>query len=137
VSTRTLGYLLKHVQQRFSSIADAALAPLGITGRYAAVLRTIGTGRPVSQGECARRLGVDRTTMVVLIDELEDRGFVQRHQDPDDRRRNVIELTESGRDVLDKAMRAVGAAEREFLSPLTASEAEQFKRALDALLPAH
>jgi DNA-binding MarR family transcriptional regulator len=129
-----LGYLLKHVQERFFQLTAAALAPTGISGREAAVLREIDSPEPRSQGEVARLMGIDRTTMVALIDDLEGRGFVRRRQDPDDRRRNVVELTETGRDVTRQALQAGKQAERTFLGPLSAEEAEQFKQALRALL---
>jgi DNA-binding MarR family transcriptional regulator len=129
-----LGYLLKHVQQRFSELTAARLAPLGISGREAAVLRAIDTTAPASQGEVARMMGVDRTTMVALIDDLQRKGLVLRCQDPEDRRKNVVALTDVGRDTLRDAARAGGEAERDFLKPLSDGEAEQFKKALHALL---
>ena len=129
-----LGYLLKHVQLRFSELTAAALAPAGINGSEAAVLRTIDTPNPLAQGEIARRMGIDRTTMVALIDDLQERGLVQRRQDPDDRRRNVVELTDLGQDITRQAARAGEQAERTFLSPLSAGEAQQFKKTLRALL---
>jgi DNA-binding MarR family transcriptional regulator len=129
-----LGYLLKHAQLRFFELGAVALAPLGINGREAAVLRVIDAGRSVSQGEIARALDVDRTTMVTLIDDLQVKGLVDRSQDPEDRRKNVVALTESGRRVVQKAAEAAGQAEREFLGPLSAAEAAQFKKLLRALL---
>src|SRR5262245_36288425 len=89
-----LGYLLKHVQLRSLERTAVALAPVGINGREAAVLRAIESPHPLAQGEIARRMGIDRTTMVALIDDLQDRGLVQRRQDPDDRRKNVVQLTD-------------------------------------------
>src|SRR5580693_3264338 len=83
-----LGYLLKHAQLRFFELGAVALAPFGINGREAAVLRAIDPDRPVN---------VDCTTMVALIDELQLTGLVERRQDPDDRRKNVVELTDAGR----------------------------------------
>lgn len=129
-----LGYLLKHAQLRFFELGAAALAPLGINGREAAVLRAIAADRPVSQGEIARAMNVDRTTMVALIDDLQVKGLVHRRQDPDDRRKNVVELTDVGRGAVRQAAEAVGRAERDFLGPLSAAEAAQFKQALRALL---
>lgn len=129
-----LGYLLKHVQLRFSELTAAALTPAGINGREAAVLRAIDNPQPLAQGEIARRMGIDRTTMVALIDDLQERGLVQRRQDPDDRRKNVVELTDAGQDITRQATRAGEQAERIFLSPLSAGEAEQFKKTLRALL---
>jgi DNA-binding MarR family transcriptional regulator len=129
-----LGYLLKHAQLSFFELGAVALAPLGINGREAAVLRAIDMGRPVSQSEIARAMNVDRTTMVALIDDLQLKGLVQRRQDPDDRRKNVVELTDAGHGTVRRAAEAAGQAEREFLAPLSAAEAAQFKQTLRALV---
>lgn len=129
-----LGYLLKHVQLRFFELGAAALEPLGISGREAAVLRAIADRYPVSQGEIARAMNVDRTTMVALIDDLQGKGLVQRRPDPEDRRKNAVELTDAGRDTTRRAADAVERTEGDFLGPLSAAEAAQFKRILRALL---
>jgi len=133
-TTDHLGYLLKHVHERFFQLTAAALAPSGISGREAAVLREIDTPQPLAQGELARLMGIDRTTMVALIDDLQDRDLVRRRQDPDDRRKNVVELTETGRAITRQALQAAKRAEEEFLSPLSAAEAARLKQALRALL---
>lgn len=132
--TEHLGYLLKHVHQRFFELAAAALAPTGVNGREAAVLRAIDSPHPLAQGEIARGMGIDRTTMVALIDDLQERGLVRRRQDQGDRRRNVVELTDAGHDVTRQAAQAGQQAEQAFLHPLSASQAEQFKKSLRALL---
>ncbi len=128
-----LGYLLKHVQLRFFELSAAALEPLGINGREAAVLRAIADRYPVSQGEIARTMNVDRTTMVALIDDLQGKGLVRRRQDPEDRRKNAVELTDVGRHTVRQAAGAVERAERDFLGALSAAEAAQFKQILRAL----
>ena len=129
-----LGYLLKHVQLRFFELTAAALAPAGINGREAAVLRAIDNTQPLAQGEIARRMGIDRTTMVALIDDLQERGLVRRRQDPDDRRKNVVELTDTGQEITRQATQAGQQVEQAFLSPLSTDQAEQFKKTLRALL---
>jgi DNA-binding MarR family transcriptional regulator len=129
-----LGYLLKHVQLRYFEVSAAALGPLGINGREAAVLRATDDASPLSQGEIARKMDVDRTTMVALIDDLQEKGLVRRRQDPDDRRRNVVELTDAGRDAVRRAAVMAAQAERAFLSPLTDTDAARFKQLLRALL---
>jgi DNA-binding MarR family transcriptional regulator len=128
-----LGYLLKHAQLRLAGLTGAAMAPFGVTGRQCAVLIAIDSRAPLSQQEVAHRLGVDRTTMVALIDELEGKGLVQRRRDPDDRRKNVVALTEAGRTTLRHASRAGDEAERRFLSALPGDEAAQIKVALRAI----
>jgi DNA-binding MarR family transcriptional regulator len=125
-----LAYLLKHAQERLAGLTGAAMAPFGVTGRECAVLIAIDSMPPISQQEVARRLGVDRTTMVALIDVLEGKGLVERRRDPDDRRKNVVALTEAGRVTLRRASRAGDEAERRFLAALSGDEAAGLRRAL-------
>jgi len=68
---RTLGYLLKHAQLQMSELNTAALAPYGVDGRDLGVLLVLAGHEPTSQQQAAQRLGVDRTTMVALLDTLE------------------------------------------------------------------
>jgi DNA-binding MarR family transcriptional regulator len=128
-----LGYLLKHAQQRLAELTASALAPFGITGRQCAVLIAIDSRASLSQQEVAHRLGVDRTTMVLLIDELESKRLVQRRRDPDDRRKNVVVLTQAGHTTLREASSAGAEAERLFLGPLAGDEASQLRQALHAV----
>jgi DNA-binding MarR family transcriptional regulator len=129
-----LGYLLKHAQQRLVQAAAPALAPFGIDGRDLAVLTVLAAGVPLSQQEAADRLGVDRTTMVALVDGLEAKELVERHRSPQDRRRNIVQPTAAGRDCLRGAARARDKVEREFLAPLGDKAAADFVRALQILI---
>jgi DNA-binding MarR family transcriptional regulator len=128
-----LGYLFKHAHQRLLDLAGPAMAPFGIDGRELAVLTVLGAGVPMSQQEAAEELGVDRTTMVALVDALEDKGLVERHRSQSDRRKNIVELTSAGRKCLRGAGRARDAAEQEFLTPLGAAGARSFVQALQVL----
>ena len=132
--TGRLGYLLKHAQQRLAELNAVALAPYGLGGRELAVLLVLADCEPASQQQAAQRLGIDRTTMVGLLDALEEKGLVTRHPHADDRRKNVVELTEGGRDTLRHATQAADDAERRFLAPLTHAAAQQLKDALRALI---
>ncbi|WP_405884002.1 MarR family winged helix-turn-helix transcriptional regulator [Streptomyces sp. NBC_01384] len=129
-----LGYLLKHAQQRLARASAEALAPFGIDGHELAVLAVLAAEYPLSQVEVAGRLGVDRTTMVALVDGLEDHGLVERRRSPQDRRKNIVELTAAGRDCLDRAERARRAMERRFLAPLDEAAAAALVRALQILV---
>src|SRR5260370_18111754 len=119
----SLHYLLKHAMLRLADLTGPALAPFGINGRQCAGLTAIDERTPPSQQEVAERMGVDRTTMVTLVDDLEDKGLVQRRPDRKDRRKNVVVLTDAGRTTLEGATRAVDRAERRFLRPLPRDEA--------------
>jgi DNA-binding MarR family transcriptional regulator len=98
------------------------------------VLLVLAGCEPASQQQAAMRLGVDRTTMVALLDALEDKGLVTRHPHAQDRRKNVVELTAVGRDTLDRATKAGEDAERRFLAPLSEPAAQQLKDVLRALI---
>ena len=125
-----LGYLLKHAQLALAELTAAALEPFGLTGRELAVLTVLAGDEPASQQQAAQRLGVDRTTMVALVDALEGKGLVRRHADAADRRRNVVELTAAGRGTLHRAGEAAAEAERQFLTPLSTPDARRLKAAL-------
>jgi DNA-binding MarR family transcriptional regulator len=132
-----LGYLLKHAQQRLVQAAGPVMAEFGIDGRELAVLTVLDAQTPLSQHEAAGQLGVDRTTMVALIDVLEAKGLVERHRSPVDRRKNIVALTPAGQDCLRGAGKARDEVEREFLAPLGDALTGQFIRALQILARQH
>ena len=131
---RRLGYLLKHAQVRMADLNGRALAPYGIDGRELGVLLDLVGREPTSQLQAAQRLRIDRTTMVALLDTLEGKGLVSRHPHVEDRRRNVVELTEAGQNTLRRATEASDAAERAFLAPLSPQAAQHLREALQAIV---
>jgi DNA-binding MarR family transcriptional regulator len=125
-----LGYLLKHAHLRMAELNDRALAPCGIDGRELGVLFGLAGHEPASQLQVAGRLGIDRTTMVALLDTLAGKGLVSRAPHPQDRRRNVIELTPAGQRVLERAAAASDEAERQFLATLDPQAAHDLRDSL-------
>lgn len=132
--SRRLGYLLKHAQLRMAELTTKALTPYGIDGRELGVLVVLADREPTSQQQAAQRLGIDRTTMVAMLDTLEGKGLVSRHPDADDRRRNVVELTDAGQDTLRRATEAGDEAERAFLAPLSPQAAQQLRNSLQTIV---
>ena len=125
-----LTYLLKRAALELEHLHQQQLAPAGISARELAVLLLLNAREPESQQQAARRLGVDRTTMVALVDGLEDKGLVARQPDASDRRRNVISLTNAGEMTLARATRASDAAEQQLLAELSDTEAAQLRELL-------
>lgn len=125
---------MKHAQLRLFQASAEALAPFELDGRELAVLAVLAAQEPLSQLEAAGRLGVDRTTMVSLVDALEGKGLVERRRSPRDRRKNIIELTPVGEDRLRRAEQARREMERRFLAPLGETEAAALVRALQRLV---
>ena len=128
-----LTYLLKRALVDLEDLHAEHLAPVGVSGRELAVLLLLDGRDPESQQQAARRLGVDRTTMVTLLDGLEAKGLVARHADAGDRRRNVLELTEDGQTALVRAVRASDEAERQLLAELDDVESAQLRTLLTRL----
>jgi len=128
--SRRLGYLLKRARIRLEELHESHMGPSGVSARELGVLLLFASSGPESQQEAARRLGVDRTTMVTLIDGLESRGLVARTPDPDDRRRNLVGLTAEGRRALRRGKRASDQAECELLAELDAADAARLRELL-------
>jgi DNA-binding MarR family transcriptional regulator len=81
----------------------------------------------------ADALGIDRTTMVALLDDLEDKGYVTRQRHPRDRRAFLVTPTDSGRAAKAAAVRILDEQQRRFLAPLTAAERGQLADLLTRL----
>ncbi|MFG1866974.1 MarR family winged helix-turn-helix transcriptional regulator [Micromonospora arborensis] len=79
-------------------------------------------GEGSSQQQLADALGIHRKVMVGLLDDLEQRGLVQRRRHPADRRAHAIYLTDVARELLPRARRVADQHEDEVLAALDASE---------------
>ncbi|MGQ4389149.1 MarR family winged helix-turn-helix transcriptional regulator [Streptomyces sp. SAS_270] len=134
VLSSRLGYLLKHTYLRLTEESARALAPYGIDGRELAVLAVLDAHDELSQLEAAGKLGIDRTTMVGLIDALEGKELVERRRSPKDRRKNVVQLTSAGQEGLRDAESARQEMERRFLAPLSSTDAAHLIRTLQSLV---
>ncbi|WP_371482500.1 MarR family winged helix-turn-helix transcriptional regulator [Kitasatospora sp. NBC_00315] len=132
--TSRLGYLFKHAHLQLTEASTRALEPFGIGGRELAVLAVLAGEDPLSQLEAAGRLGVDRTTMVALVDALEGKALVERRRSERDRRRNIVQPTPAGRDLLHRAEQTRRETERRFLAPLAPADADGLVRALQTLV---
>ena len=129
-----LGYLLKHAFFRLEDLHGVYMASAPVNVRELSVLLLLDGREPESQQQAANRLGVDRTTMVGLLDSLEGKGLLARLPDPADRRRNVVALTDAGRTALREATTASDRAERELLADLSPAEARQLRDILIRIL---
>ncbi|WP_250005375.1 MarR family winged helix-turn-helix transcriptional regulator [Actinoplanes sp. M2I2] len=88
-------------------------------------------GRPPSQAALAAKLGIDRTMMTYLIDDLVEAGLVERRPNPDDRRQRRIVATERGRAAIATLCVQVAEAEAAALGMLDDHERVMFRRLLD------
>jgi DNA-binding MarR family transcriptional regulator len=126
-----LAYLLVqlgfHVAGRFTD----QLAPLGLEPRHFGMLTRLAANEGKSQQAIGELMGLNATRMVFLVDELEQRGLVERRRNPADRRSYALYLTEQGRAKLRDGQRAstgLGVG-----SSLTAAERRQLTTLLRRL----
>src|SRR5712692_3255505 len=115
------GALITIAARTGQELAKRRLNPIGLTVQMCGVMNLLGEG-PVSQQELGEQLGIDRTTVVELIDDLEKKGVVERRRNPADRRSYALHLTARGRTVQKRATKAFDAAVDEFFAPLTSAE---------------
>jgi DNA-binding MarR family transcriptional regulator len=91
---------------------------LGFSPYHYAVLALLNEGDRETQGTIADALGVDRSQLVGLLDGLEERGLIERHRDPNDRRRHVVKLTAAGQGQLAEFRSTIRRLEEDILAPL-------------------
>jgi DNA-binding MarR family transcriptional regulator len=119
-----VGYLLFRLGRTQSSLFVEALEPLGMRPKHFALLNLADLSEGSSQQELGRKLGLDSSGLVSVIDDLESQGLVERRRDTTDRRRYAIHLTRAGRTKLTRAREAVKLRGEELLAPLSVDERE-------------
>ena len=112
--------------------ANAAFADLPGGPRAYQLLVSVERSAATSQLHLARRLGIDRTVMTYLIDDLVEVGLVERHIDPADRRARTIKATPTGRRLLPTLDRRLADIEQQLLAALPPSDARQLRELLRA-----
>ncbi|MEV7181881.1 MarR family winged helix-turn-helix transcriptional regulator [Kitasatospora sp. NPDC093679] len=110
---------------------------LGLKPKHAGLLAALDAGSATSQQELATRLGVAPSLIVVLADQLQELGAVERVRDPEDRRRQVLTLTTEGRRLLARCAEAAEAADAELTAGLTEPQRTALTRSLRTLGEQH
>lgn len=118
-----LGMIFRaYVKAAHAAVADLPGGPRGYQVLSAAAQRTVG-----SQLALAQHLGVDRTVMTYLLDDLEAAGLIERRPDPADRRARRIVATQKGDELLSILNDRLRAAESQLLAPLSSDTRDTFR----------
>ena len=137
-----LGWLLSVTSHALATEMHAALESLNVTPRAHCVLSTAVQGE-FTQTELAQAVGLDKTTMVTTVDELEKAGLAERRPSAHDRRARVIAVTDAGRKMVEQGEKVVAETQDEILSSLPPEQREALMDALAHLFhqrlatPAH
>jgi len=128
-----LGWALGMVFRGYLKSAGAAAADLPGGPRGFQVLTATASAGCGSQLALAQQLGIDRTVMTYLLDDLEKAGLVVRRADPADRRARQVAVTEVGRTRLADLEHRLRQAEEQLLSALEPAGREDFRALLQQL----
>ncbi|MEU7479167.1 MarR family winged helix-turn-helix transcriptional regulator [Lentzea sp. NPDC042327] len=124
------GWTLGVVFRAYVKATGAAVGDLPGGHRGYQVLTAATRDRPESQSALCQQLGIDRTVMTYLLDDLERAALVTRRPAPTDRRTRLVVATDAGRARLEDLDRRLRHAEAHVLSALPEEERETFKRLL-------
>lgn len=118
------GALLDQLARRMRVRGESVLAPLGLRPRHLLTLTVLRDRGECSQQALSTMLEMDGTNVVGLLNDLEAKKLIERRRSPVDRRRHVVELTDTGVKLLAKAEFALAAAEDEVLGALDPTQRE-------------
>lgn len=131
--TTNLGWLLSQASYAYGCELAGALEPLGVGSRGCCVL-SAAMGGEYTQTQLAQAVGIDKTMMMVTLDELERLGLAERRRSPHDRRAHVVAVTPAGRAKVAEAQKIIDEVQEAVLSSLPARQRETFSAALIQLV---
>ena len=122
---RHTGFFISRIgmlaRKRFAEILDA----IGLNVRMWGALNVLDVEGALTQHALGKCVGIDPSSMVATIDELEELGLVERRRHPTDRRAHALHLTAKGRETLARGRELAHGAQDELLAPLDAQERDQ------------
>lgn len=124
------GQALSALLRRYLDGARAAVAELPGGPRGFQVMSLAAGGACRNQAAIAEALGLDRTVMTYLVDDLENGGFLVRRPDPADRRSRQLVMTDQGSAYLAAAGRRIDEVEHQVLAALSDADAKLFRELL-------
>lgn len=122
--------MIKQLELAVRSSLDELLRPVGLTALQYTALTVLERHPDLSSAQLARNSFVTAQSMADMITALESRGLIERHQDPDDRRRLMVRLTGQGRKMLNRYRGRVAALEERMVAELSERQTRELRRSL-------
>lgn len=130
-------WLMTQTALHAGRLVSEGLAAADARGYHYRLLAALEEFGPASQAALGRRTGIDRSYVVEAVNELAEKGLVERAGDPEDRRRNIITITPAGVRQLGRLDEVLAGIQEELLAPLSADEREELARLLRRVLDHH
>jgi MarR family transcriptional regulator, lower aerobic nicotinate degradation pathway regulator len=124
------GFLLSRMGMVAAKRFSEHLEQLGLTTRMWGALNVLDAEGTITQQGLVKSTGIDPSSMVATIDDLEKRGLVERRAHPTDRRAYHLHMTEKGRETLAEGRKLQRVAQEELLAPLSTTERKQLHELL-------
>jgi DNA-binding MarR family transcriptional regulator len=125
--------MLSQLGHRSASVFADLIASIELTPPHAGILRAIAAEPGRSQQALSGQLGLLPSRVVAYVDELEDRGYVERRRNPDDRRLHALYLTASGKKVMSKIGELGRQHERLMTSGLDTEQRDTLRQLLTTI----
>ena len=120
-----MGFLLSQLGYVVARHFRAAMSDVGLEPRHFALMRAIAGNEGQSQNVLVDLLRIPASSMVSLVDHLEERGLVERRVHPTDRRARTLHVTTTGRSLLEKATSLAMALEQRICAGLTPAQRQE------------
>lgn len=120
-----LGYNLRRAQLAVFQSFQNTITPFDVTPGQFGIMVLIDENKGLSQSELGNAMGIDRSTMVAVIDRLENRGLVVRAPSNFDRRSYALQLSDAGTKLLSELLPAVEKHEKQMTDNLSSEEYDQ------------
>jgi DNA-binding MarR family transcriptional regulator len=128
--TKHTGFLLSRVGMVASKQFAEQIEQIGLSPRMWGALNVLDAEGTITQQALGKSTGIDPSSMVATIDELETAGLVERQTHPTDRRAYALHMTDAGRETLAQGRKLAKGAQEKLLAPLDASERAQLHELL-------
>ncbi|KUI35978.1 MarR family transcriptional regulator [Mycobacterium sp. IS-1590] len=127
---RDLAAMLAPLLRRLIALETPVLAEHGVSMWGYSVLSALDESPVRTQAALAEAIGADKTRIIPTLDELQERGYIERSPDPADRRVRLLAITETGRALKDSVQAQIQRGEERLLSVLSPADRRAFLRAL-------
>ena len=128
------GYCLYKAALRMRTQLDETFAGQELIAPQLGILGVLKDSPPLSQIALGTAMGIDKATIVKLIDDLEAKKLVLRHAHPEDRRINQVQITARGKTIFAQAILLARKVEDDFLEHLSPEEQQMLREVMPKLL---
>lgn len=128
-----IGFRLRRIQNHLSRNFSARHADWNLRSGLFSSLAIISANPGISQNVLSREVGLDKSATVQIVDDLEARGWAQRHRSPHDRRFYELMVTEAGQAALDALFAHLEETERDVVAHLSKEERVLLQSLLDRI----